>query len=109
MVRQIHTYANNIQLKNGPAGGFSIYNPFLHHFSHGKLGLIHLFTFNMLVRKGMGESLYLSVLYGTGLSSVGSGGGVRRVGWADYGVIFICRNKFILLTISREHPTCCVW
>ena len=28
MVRQIHTYANNNQLKIGPAEGFSIYNPF---------------------------------------------------------------------------------
>ena len=28
MVRQIHAYANNNQLRIGPADGFSIYNPF---------------------------------------------------------------------------------
>ena len=68
---------DNNQLKIGPAEGFSIYNPFFTSLCmYGKLGLIHLFTFNMLVRKGMGESLYLSVLYGTGLSNVGSCGEV---------------------------------
>ena len=72
VVRQIYTIANNTQMTIGPAEGFSTYNPLL-TIRCVVIVLGHLFSLRILVRCGIEDNLYLSVLDGTAFSLVGLG------------------------------------
>ena len=56
----------------------------------------------MLVTKGMGESLYLSVLYGTGVSNVGSGGGALVLDLTFTGSTTLGQNQFLYFGCFRD-------